>query len=292
MLGVILVAVALCPWAEAGVVVLSNRTSEQVSTMIVASDGRQTNHVLDPKGVVAVPAEAAVTVAFDASGEMHRRTLQPNGIYCFHENAREIHLEYEKLPGLPAEQPLASTASPPREDVYTVTVKILADDREPTVQRIWEKRYRQRLDEASNIIERYCRVRFKVVAVGMWHSNDNTSRLRELVEEFEREVKSEPARLAIGFTGQYEGLSEERRMGGIRGPLRSHILIREWGRQLAEPDRLEILVHELGHFLGAAHSPEEQSVMRPDVGDRRARARAFHIGFEARNTLVITTVPS
>ena len=45
-----------------------------------------------------------------------------------------------------------------------------------------------------------------------------------------------------------------------------------------------MLVHELGHFLGAVHSAESRSVMRPNIGDRQERVRSFHIGFDAPNT--------
>ena len=129
-----------------------------------------------------------------------------------------------------------------------------------------------------------------MVAVGTWHSEDSTRELKQLIAEFERTVNSAPARLAIGFTGQYQALRGDKHMGGTRGPFRPHILIREWGRQIAEPDRLEMLVHELGHFLGAVHSAESRSVMRPNIGDRQARARSFHIGFDAPNTLAMCLV--
>jgi hypothetical protein len=169
------------------------------------------------------------------------------------------------------------------EAPYTIPVKILADDREPTVQRLWEKRYRDRVAAASDIIERCCNVRFKVVAVATWSSNNDIHDLGQLMDEFERKVRPEPARLVIGFTGQYQSLKGDTHMGGARGPFRSHVLIREWGRQITEPERLEILVHELGHYLGAAHSAEHQSVMRPDVSDRQSRMRSFQISFDASN---------
>jgi len=175
--------------------------------------------------------------------------------------------------------PLAAAAETP----YTIPVKILADDREPTVQRLWEKRYRDRVAAASEIIERCCHVRFKVVAVATWTSDNDIHDLGKLMDEFERKVRPEPARLAIGFTGQYQSLREDKHIGGARGPFRSHILIREWGRQITEPERLEILVHELGHYLGAVHSAEPKSVMRPDISDRQSRMRKFQISFDARN---------
>jgi hypothetical protein len=143
---------------------------------------------------------------------------------------------------------------------------------------------------ASEILEHYGCVRFEVVAVDTWNSGNSVHDMEDLINEFEREVKPAPARLAIGFTGQYQALRDDIHMGGIRGPFRSHILIREWGRQVAEPERLEILVHELGHFLGAVHSPEHQSVMRPDISDRQSRVRNFRIGFDAPNTLMMYLV--
>jgi hypothetical protein len=182
--------------------------------------------------------------------------------------------------------------SPPAraETPYTVTVKLLVDNKEPMVRRMWEKRYRDRMAAASEVFERCCNVQFKIVAVERWTSNDNIRDLNELMNEFEAKVRPEPAQLVIGFTGQYQSLAKDTHMGGARGPFRPHILIREWGRQITEPERLEMLVHELGHYLGAVHSPEPKSVMRPDLSDRQSRARSHKIGFDARNAEAIRIV--
>jgi hypothetical protein len=51
-----------------------------------------------------------------------------------------------------------------------------------------------------------------------------------------------------------------------------------------------VLVHELGHFLGAVHSPEQDSVMRPVLGDKQARDVGFRIGFDPVNTLAMCLV--
>ena len=79
-------------------------------------------------------------------------------------------------------------------------------------------------------------------------------------------------------------------MAGTRGPLHAHILVREGSPQINEAERLEFLVHELGHYLGAAHSPERQSVMRPVLGDKRAGRSDFHIQFDPVNALTIGMV--
>lgn len=79
-------------------------------------------------------------------------------------------------------------------------------------------------------------------------------------------------------------------MGGTHAPLRPHILIREWSPAVTASLRLEILVHELGHFLGAVHSPEDDSVMRPRLVDHRSHDRRFRIGLDAVNTLIVCLV--
>ncbi len=60
--------------------------------------------------------------------------------------------------------------------------------------------------------------------------------------------------------------------------------------QVSEPERLEVLVHELGHFLGAAHTSDKASVMRPKLGDRQSAAKTFRIGFDAPNTLIMSLI--
>ena len=295
LMGLVVATAAFPSSAAAGVVVLANHTDGKVTFAVIQPDGRQVRRALDREEVVPVPADDAdnaVTVLFDDGGWPRRQTLRGNGIYDFRSDGNRLELVERPLPGLPAPAGLPAPTPParPRDAVCTIPVKILADDKEPTVRRVWEKRYRERVAAASDIIERYCRVRFEVVAVGTWHSEDGTRELGQLIEEFERTVKPAPARLAIGFTGQYQALRGDKHMGGTRGPFRPHILIREWGQPIAEPDRLEMLVHELGHFLGAVHSAESRSVMQPDIGGRQARARSFHIGFDAPNTLAMYLV--
>jgi hypothetical protein len=258
-IGVVVAAGAFVPLVGAGVAALTNHAPDKVSFALIQPDGRQTQQELDR-------------------------------IDCFHADGKKLELLEQPIPRLsppPANSPAPNPSPNPRDSFCTVPVKLLVDDKEPRVRRIWEKQYRERIIAASAIIERYCRVRFEVVAVGTWTSDDKTHDFLQLMMEFERKVQPAPARLAIGFTAQYETLREDKRMGGAKGPFRPHVLIREWGRQVTEPERLEMLVHELGHYLGAVHSPEPQSVMRPDLSDRQSRARNFRIRFDAANALIV-----
>ncbi len=75
--------------------------------------------------------------------------------------------------------------------------------------------------------------------------------------------------MAIGFTSQYMIPHGVMHLGGTRGPLYPYILIRELGSQhVSKSERLEILVHEMGHYLGASHTADMDSVMRPQLGDQ------------------------
>src|SRR4029079_317549 len=75
-----------------------------------------------------------------------------------------------------------------------------------------------------------------------------------------------------------------------RGPLHSHLLIREHVNKNSERECLEVLVHELGHYLGAVHSPEQNTVMRTILGDRQSRAARFRVVFDPLNTMAMCLV--
>jgi hypothetical protein len=178
------------------------------------------------------------------------------------------------------------------DPAHTITVKLLVDEEEPNRRPIWERRLRQRVQEASDIIERACGMKLKVVAVDTWQSDNNIpdTDFDKAVTDFTSKVDPSPARLAIGFSSQYTIARGRTHLGGTRGPLARHILLREWSQFVTEPERLELLVHELGHFLGAVHSPEPDSVMRQILGDKQAREKRFQIHYDPLNTLAMNFV--
>ncbi len=173
--------------------------------------------------------------------------------------------------------------------MFVVPVRIMVDDDERAARPAWEKRLRGRIEEASKILARDCGVKLQVVDSGTWVSDNQIHDFPKSLDEFERKVPPSD-RLTIGFTSQYTLIRGQTHLGGIHGPLARHLLVREWSQVMTEPERLEVLLHELGHFFGAAHSPEPDSVMRPSLADRKARAANFRIGLDPLNTIVATLI--
>jgi hypothetical protein len=170
----------------------------------------------------------------------------------------------------------------------TVQVRVFVDD-ELLSRRNPEQRVRERVRAASSILEDAAHVRFEVVSFDTWESIDHVSDFETLLIDFERKVSVEPGQLAIGFSTQAS--RSKQKMGATRLPLHSHVLVRERGQRfLSGPAQLELLVHELGHYLGAAHSPEWTSAMRPKLGDGLAGTSGFRIGLDPVNTMIVYLV--
>jgi hypothetical protein len=293
--GALLLAMFVVPIkiaAASDVIVLANRTRGPLAIKVFPAAGPVMPLSLPADDVRPLYTTGPAQVEFVVPGETKRYQLDANSAYFFGRDASgRIDLQKIGLDDDAAAQ-LRRTRIVDRGGAAqaTITVKILVDDEEPARQFNWEQRLRRRIEAASEILQLHCRVRLQVVATGAWDSDDATSDFLLSLGEFEKESQPSPARVAIGFTSQFAMLRGRVHMAGTRGPLHSHILIREGSPQIDEAERLEFLVHELGHFLGAAHSPERASVMRPILGDNLAGRSDFHIRFDPVNTLVIAMI--
>jgi hypothetical protein len=283
---------------RAAVFVLVNRSAEDVQFTVVAGKDDSRPYKLAKGDVLAVPLTRGLEVDFTVDGKSHRCLMRRNEIYCFIGEGKDLRL---KQVGFTSSwrQPANSGGDEkdgddpiekPAKVLLKIPVKILVDQAEPTVQNVWEKRLRQRLADASDILERCCRIRLEVVEVGTWQSDEKLTKLRDLMGDFRNKVTPGKARLAIGFTGlPAPKENDDKALGCTPGPLQMHILIREY-RPRTEAERLEVLVHELGHFLGACHVPDPESAMRAKLGDGKANLRSFRLGYDPLNTLVMNLV--
>jgi hypothetical protein len=279
-------------FGQASVAVLTNTSGAPVRFSTTNQDGKLQQHVLNNADLVPIPVADKVDITFDSDGKPQNYTLQPNSLYFFLTNDKSLVFRQFELPAPPNEAPNSPPPNPGYVEpgIFTISVKLLVDDDQPAVRNIWEKELRERIAAASKIFERHCGVRFEVKAVETWVTSNNITDFEKTLREYETKVSPAPAQVAIGFTSQYaipRGLTH---LGGTRGPLYPYVLIREWSQHVTQSERLEILVHELGHFLGASHSADPYSVMRPQLGDRRSHSINFRIGFDPLNTLAMNLV--
>ena len=98
--------------AEAGIVVISNRTSAKVEFSIVRADGESRRYSLPPGDMVPVPVKAQAVAAFDVEGTARRHLLDVNSVYYF--LARKRKLELAKVGFSP---PADDTPTPPADGV-------------------------------------------------------------------------------------------------------------------------------------------------------------------------------
>jgi hypothetical protein len=280
------------PQAQAGVAVLANIADAPVRFTITGADGKQRQYELNRTHVIPIPVEDKISITYESEGKPTQYFLAANMIFYFVSVGKSLELQTFPIPPPPDER---EDLAPPKarniaRTTITIPVKILTDDDQPTLQKIWEKELRERVAAASEIFELHCGVRFEVVAVDTWVSDNKISVFEKSISEFESKVNPEPAQVAIGFTSQYAIPRSLTHLGATRGPLHPYILIREWSQYVTKSERLEVLVHEMGHYLGAAHSGDPGSVMRPKLGDRQSHLASFRIGFDPLNTLAINLV--
>jgi hypothetical protein len=276
----------------ADVIVVANRAGVPVQMQFAPLTG-QVQHLTLPVGeVLPMFVDGQANASFAAPGGAKRYLLDANCAYYFG-RGRDGRLDLQKV-GLgedgtmDAGRPLPGTAL--RTPDAMIHVKILADEEEPARQVVWEQRLRHRIAAASAILEKHCRVGLNVVAVDTWKSDNSITDFTESLREFEQKVDPAPATLAIGFTSQWRMVHGRVHMAGTRGPLHPHILVRVGSPEISEAEKLEFLVHELGHLMGAVHSPEPDSVMRPVLGDNRAGRSDFQIRFDPVNTLIMSMI--
>ena len=287
--------VFLAPSATfADVVVIANRAGRTLAISVISQQGSKAA-TLAPGACLPFVTSGRVRLQLtrvgraplpEPTGEPREYTLRPNTANFFVQlddylDLRQIDLGGDDTTLRPRE------SSSVREPVV-VPVSIWVDDEQPFREKYWRERLTRRLERAAEILLRHSGVQFRVTRFGTWDSDDQTTVFRNSLMEFIEEVDADGT-LAIGFTSQYPQYEPRTRLGGTRFPLDRHILIREWGN-ISEPERVEVVAHELGHHLGAGHSIEPDSVMRPVLGDGLARSRRFRVQFDPVNTLVMSLV--
>lgn len=286
--------------ALADVAVLANRSLSSI-TLFTQEAGQLSRPLTIPSGdSLPVFFDGSLQVKFGEGLQRQLFMVGASKAYYFTRPEADGMLQFEQIGlGEPTEPTTPPTAggtpgnpSPPvgERPPVTIDVKLVVDDNEPTHRHIWEPKLRERVEDASEILERQTGIRLRVVEVTSWDSDDELSNFQQTLREFEKEVEPGKAQLVIGFSSQYQATRGRSHMGVTRWPMHSHILLKERSRNLLDVERLELLVHELGHYFGASHSPEPQSVMRPVLTRGPQRRVGSRIQFDPVNALIIALV--
>lgn len=287
--------------ALGSVILLTNRSPDVIPFKVEKQGGGDHEMKLYPQDVISLIVQGPCRMSFDNGKGIQPYLLKPNTIYFFGHiqdgsgtlDVQELGLTLpsgkQNLEAEDEEEVQNGIHLERTEDVGTLTVKIMVDHKEPALQQVWEKRLRKRMAAASKILEETCRLKLDVVEVGRWNS-EKADDFEDALKEFEAEAIPKDIDLVIGFTSRYVSKRGRIRLGGTYGLFRRHILIREQHPNTTAPERLEVLLHEIGHTLGAVHSPEDVSVMRPNLADDKANAAGFRIAFDPVNALAMNLV--
>ncbi len=285
--------------AWAAVIVIDNRTPDEVRFSVQVPGAKGTDYRLQPGQVLPLHVEEKISAAFVSEGVARRKPLELNAIYSFQALPGGVDLERTKFPRKAQRQPPleparlphlgAGRAAPDFGPSEVIGIKILVDEEQKATRQKWEADLRRAIKAASDVIQRHCGLRFEIQSIDAWQSDDRAPGSGQLLADFQKKVDPRPAWLAIGFTSQQRAVrgQAERHPAQI---FASHILFRDWKGRIDEAERVEQLVHALGHWLGAVDSPDPTSVMRPPSGDFRARAQKFPLQFDAPNTLLLNVV--
>ncbi len=291
-LATVLVLVATAPAPGSGVVVIANRTGRDVTGTVSTPEEIPRRVTIGRGELTVLTVSRAADFSFISANRRQTARVQENSVYGLTAGGDGILCDALYVGAEPPARerpgPEGAVVSPP---VATLTVKLLVDGQEP--DKDWEGRLCRRVAAASKVLEDQCRVRLEVAEVATWESSAEARSFDEQLEDFSRRVSARPAAVAIGFSSRPLSVSAPRRrdrpLAALPVPLQSHILIGEWF-PLPEAQRLDVLLHELGHFLGAAHSKDADSIMRMNPSDGRSADKNAHIGYDPLNVLAMNLV--
>ena len=272
-------------------IILANQLERKIEVTLKIGDAEPTTRELDSQEVYPIHESADVVLGFTADGKPQAHKLTNHALYYIAKNENGVGLFVFGMPG-PAEGPPRGKPGEPAigpDETLVIPVKIFVDDEQPAQERVWRADLERCVEAASNVYKQAANVEFKVVAAGRWDSDDSITDFSKASAEFRRKAKPRPGLIAIGFSSQYRRLRGRVHFGSIAGPFCSHILLRDWKQHMTKNERHELLAHELGHYFGATHSVDPNSIMRPVImGNRPPNSLGYHpLRFDAINTLLI-----
>lgn len=284
-IALLLLAAAAGP-APAGVFALGNAAGERVTAKVTVPGKEPVEIELYPGESRPVSAAKPAKVEYTSNGKVVAVAAEPYSALLFTSTKDGLQLHEVEFPGKP---PAAAGPGGGDSTPITISVKLLVDETERRTRRLWEPTLKKRLERAAEVMALHVPVKFEFADADEYTAGPATGNLAAALADFQKKVPVAPAKLAVAYTSRtFTDLGEgEKPAFGLTGPPGStHILIRE-GDPRSESERVEVLVSMLGRIFGAVPSPDPISVMRPKLGDGKAQAVRFRIGFDPLNTLAM-----
>ncbi len=286
----LVVALALPAAAEAAVVVIANYTAKKI-TLTLTEPGQKPRSIdLASTEVSSIRVAGPADVTFPAGAKAATLRLDPYHAYVFVPDEKTgLRLEGVEMPGKPPERDARAELNPAPAGPVKVPVTLLVDDAGPRTDEGWQKPIRARFEAAADVVEKHSGVRFTIAGFARWRSDPKLKDLPALLADFEKKVEVRAGQLAIGFTSRKieDVPNQPVQFGACRPFPTRHVIIREW-RPEAESEKVEVLIHHLGLALGATLSPDEGSVMRPELGNGLARHVDYRYRFDPLNALAMS----
>ena len=275
----------------AAVVVISNRSDHAIRIDLLNHDDASTSYQVPPRGLIPIVRFSPVTVRVSVGEATTVQDLVLNRIYevrvSDNDAGRTITIAPVQTgnvrPGVwlvPNDKKLPTSV--------TIPVAVFVDEEQPARQSLWEPRLRAQIAEASRFLEWFCRVRFQVVSAGSWISDNNRTTAEGVLDDFRAKVMSKEARLFIGFSSQIT-VPADGRFHALPRLLDTHIVLPDVQATFSAQAQLMVLIHALGHFLGAVDTLQEASVMNPDYLIKATEARQPDY-FDPLNILIMNIV--
>ena len=284
----------------AAVVVLQNASDQPVECTVEHADVAPAKVRLLVGESRAVSVGKEPTLKFSKGLKAVSLRLDPYQVYLFG-TTREGTVDCQGVEFATKMPPITDVPAKPLElKPVEVPVKLVADNKDHRAKPAWEKAYDKRLSEASAILELQCGIKFVIAETADWAPPaDADLELPSIYRAFSDEIKTKPKMLALGYTLRVPKAKPPKKNDdddvpvkpipeyyGRNGlPWSSHILMRE-DVPGSEGERIEVLVHHLGWYVGAVTTPDNNSVMRVNLGDGRAARISHVIRFDPLNILI------
>ncbi len=143
----------------------------------------------------------------------------------------------------------------PRDDtVRTIRCRIAVDE-ECRAQKEWRSAIKRVVADSSVRFEREFGIKFEIVRIRPWYSDNKKESLFDLLRSLQREIPQKNCEVVIGFTGQSY---QKGAFSGATICYGNYVILR-WVR--SEDRMTRTLIHEFCHLFGGIDLHQEESIM-------------------------------